>query len=297
MKRFPWDNLHVLLAVARGGTLREAAKAVRMSTATLSRRLDALEARLGGKLVERTSTGCTPTELGLRVLTWAGQMEVAAHEILREIETPTELVGTIQINADEWTSFLLMALLPGLSDRYPGLSVEVLTSQQPFNLARREADVVLRYAPPETADLVGVHIGNMGFALYASEAYRQAHAELLQQQAWGALRFVSLDAPRGDFEVERWLRALPNAPRPWLRCNYAVGVLDGVIAGGGLGVIENHVAALKLGLTLILEAPSLSKSVWLWVHRSLYDSPRIQGLIDYLKEAWIERDALRDQGH
>ena len=47
MKHFPWDNLIVLLAVIRGGTLREAAKAARMSTATLSRRLDALEERLG----------------------------------------------------------------------------------------------------------------------------------------------------------------------------------------------------------------------------------------------------------
>jgi len=78
MKHFPWDNLMVLLAVVRGGTLREAAKAARMSTATLSRRLDALEERLGGKVVERTSTGCIPTELGQRVFALAEQMEEAA---------------------------------------------------------------------------------------------------------------------------------------------------------------------------------------------------------------------------
>lgn len=290
MKRFPWDNLHVLLAVIRGGTLSKAAEAVRMSTATLSRRLDALEDRLGGKLVERTSTGCIPTELGTRVLVWAEQMEAAAHEILREIETPADLAGTIRINADEWTSFLLTALMPGLNQLHPSLHIEVLTSQQPFNLARREADVVMRYAPPETADLIGIHIGYVKFALFASDAYIQHHAVQLQREAWSELRFVSLDEPRSDFEVERWLRSLPGAPRPWLRCNYAVGVLDGVVAGGGLGVMECSIAQMNMGITRVKDAPQLSRQVWLWVHRSLHDSPRIQVLIDYLKGTWKTKE-------
>lgn len=289
MKRFPWDNLHVLLAVIRGGTLREAAKTVRMSTATLSRRLDTLEHRLGGKLVERTSTGCTPTELGLRVLSWAEQMEVAAHGILREIETPTELVGTLRINADEWTSFLLIALLPGLQKQHPSLNVDVLTSQQPFNLARREADVVMRYSPPETSDLIGIPIGNVTFALYASEAYILDHAAQLEQETWAELDFVSLDEPRSDFEVEHWLRSLPGSPRPWLRCNYAVGVLDGVVAGGGLGIIEKSVARLNPGIKLVLDAPQLSREVWLWVHHSLRDTLRVQALLNHLTISWKTR--------
>lgn len=286
MKRFPWDNLNVLLAVARGGNLREAAKAVHMSTATLSRRLDTLEDRLGGKLVERTSTGCIPTELGLRVLSWAEQMETAAHGILREIETPTTLVGTLRINADEWTSFLLIAMLPELNKLHPSLNVDVLTSQQPFNLVRREADVVIQYAPPETTDLIGIPIGNMEFALYASKKYTLENEKKLDQKAWDKLSFVSLDESRSDFEVERWLRSLPNSPLPWLRCNYAVGVLDGVIAGGGLGLIECSIAQLNPELKQVLDAPQLSKKVWLWVHRSLQDSQRIQVFVDFLKKAW-----------
>lgn len=287
MKHFPWDNLIVLLAVIRGGTLREAAKAARMSTATLSRRLDALEERLGGKVVERTSTGCVPTELGQRVFALAEQMEEAADEIARQVDTPRELVGTVRINADEWASFMLITLLPGLNRQHPSLDVEVLTSREPYNLARREADALLRYGPPDTGDLRGDRVGQMDYALYANQAYAARRQAAIASQAWHELEFVGLDEPRVEFEVERWMRSLPGANRPWLRCNYSVGVLDGVTSGAGLGVIECAVAQHVGGLVRVRDAPALSKEVWLWTHRSLYDTPRFQALRDFLKQTWL----------
>ncbi|HEL4265360.1 TPA: LysR family transcriptional regulator [Stenotrophomonas maltophilia] len=287
MKHFPWDNLIVLLAVIRGGTLREAAKAARMSTATLSRRLDALEERLGGKVVERTSTGCVPTELGQRVFALAEQMEEAADEIARQVDTPRELVGTVRINADEWASFMLITLLPGLNRQHPLLDVEVLTSREPYNLARREADALLRYGPPDTGDLRGDRVGQMDYALYANQAYAARRQAAIASQAWHELEFVGLDEPRVEFEVERWMRSLPGANRPWLRCNYSVGVLDGVTSGAGLGVIECAVAQHVGGLIRVRDAPALSKEVWLWTHRSLYDTPRFQALRDFLKQTWL----------
>lgn len=287
MKHFPWDNLIVLLAVIRGGTLREAAKAARMSTATLSRRLDALEERLGGKVVERTSTGCVPTELGQRVFALAEQMEEAADEIARQVDTPRELVGTVRINADEWASFMLITLLPGLNRQHPLLDVEVLTSREPYNLARREADALLRYGPPDTGDLRGDRVGQMDYALYANQAYAARRQAAIASQAWHELEFVGLDEPRVEFEVERWMRSLPGANRPWLRCNYSVGVLDGVTSGAGLGVIECAVAQHVGGLVRVRDAPALSKEVWLWTHRSLYDTPRFQALRDFLKQTWL----------
>ncbi|HEL3782355.1 TPA: LysR family transcriptional regulator [Stenotrophomonas maltophilia] len=287
MKHFPWDNLIVLLAVIRGGTLREAAKAARMSTATLSRRLDALEERLGGKVVERTSTGCVPTELGQRAFALAEQMEEAADEIARQVDTPRELVGTVRINADEWASFMLITLLPGLNRQHPSLDVEVLTSREPYNLARREADALLRYGPPDTGDLRGDRVGQMDYALYANQAYAARRQAAIASQAWHELEFVGLDEPRVEFEVERWMRSLPGANRPWLRCNYSVGVLDGVTSGAGLGVIECAVAQHVGGLIRVRDAPALSKEVWLWTHRSLYDTPRFQAVRDFLKQTWL----------
>ncbi|RTQ90503.1 MULTISPECIES: LysR family transcriptional regulator [Stenotrophomonas] len=295
MKHFPWDNLIVLLAVIRGGTLREAAKAARMSTATLSRRLDALEERLGGKVVERTSAGCVPTELGQRVFALAEQMEEAADEIARQVDTPRELVGTVRINADEWASFMLITLLPGLNRQHPSLDVEVLTSREPYNLARREADALLRYGPPDTGDLRGDRVGQMDYALYANQAYASRRQAEIASQAWHELEFVGLDEPRVEFEVERWMRSLPGANRPWLRCNYSVGVLDGVTSGAGLGVIECAVAQHVGGLIRVRDAPALSKEVWLWTHRSLYDTPRFQALRDFLKQTWLSGKAGRQR--
>ena len=182
---------------------------------------------------------------------------------------------------------MLITLLPGLNRQHPSLDVEVLTSREPYNLARREADALLRYGPPDTGGLRGDRVGQMDYALYANQAYAARRQAAIASQAWHELEFVGLDEPRVEFEVERWMRSLPGANRPWLRCNYSVGVLDGVTSGAGLGVIECAVAQHVGGLVRVRDAPALSKEVWLWTHRSLYDTPRFQALRDFLKQTWL----------
>jgi len=141
MEHVDWDDLRLLLAIAREGTMRSAAAACDLSAATLSRRLTELERRLGEPLIDRVPSGCAVTAFGQRVLAWAGQMEALAHQIERagDVTGSHGLEGTVRINAVEWMSYILMKLLGSFQERFPGLAIEVLTSQQPYNLARREA--------------------------------------------------------------------------------------------------------------------------------------------------------------
>ncbi len=103
----------------------------------------------------------------------------SANEILREADTPEEIEGTVRINADEWLCFLLTSLIPSIHQRHPALHLEILASQYPFNLAKREADILLRYGPPETGDLLGKRLGQIEFGLYANQTYVDAHADAL----------------------------------------------------------------------------------------------------------------------
>lgn len=72
-----------------------------------------------------------------------------------------------------------------------------------------------------------------------------------------------------------------------------MGVLDGLTAGGGLGVIERTVAEHVGGLVRVRDAPALTQDVWLWTHRSLYETPRFQAVRDFLKHAWLNAVAER----
>src|ERR1700754_2502399 len=83
MEHVDWDDLRILVAIARGGTMRSAAAACDLSAPTLSRRLAELERRLGEPLIDRVPSGCTVTAFGARVLAWAEQMEDLAHRIER----------------------------------------------------------------------------------------------------------------------------------------------------------------------------------------------------------------------
>src|SRR3984885_6479637 len=83
MEHVDWDDLRILVAIARGGTMRSAAAACDLSAPTLSRRLTELERRLGEPLIDRVPSGCTATAFGQRVMSWAEQMEALAHQIER----------------------------------------------------------------------------------------------------------------------------------------------------------------------------------------------------------------------
>ncbi|WP_236721003.1 helix-turn-helix domain-containing protein [Paraburkholderia phytofirmans] len=91
MEHVDWDDLRILVEIARGGTMRAAAAACDLSAPTLSRRLTELERRLGEPLIDRVPSGCTVTAFGARVLAWAEQMEDLAHQI----ERAADVTGSI----------------------------------------------------------------------------------------------------------------------------------------------------------------------------------------------------------
>jgi len=291
MKHTNWDDLRLLLVIAEQGTLRGAAKKAGLSAATLSRRLDELEASLGQKLVERFQGGCIPTAAGADIIAWAGQMGEIALEIerTRDHQDAHAASGLVRINTDEWLSYFLTTRFARFHDAYPNVEVEIVTSHRPYNLARREADIAIRPYRPEQLDLVTRQLGTLSFGLYCSQAVATRHAQALQEQEWASVPFVGFDDPRAEFQSDRWLRALPGAPTPWMRCSYGLGILDGVSHGAGLGVLATFLAQEHLGLIAAMpHIPELDQDIWLSMHSGLRTSARIRAVVDFMGEVFSE---------
>src|SRR5258708_36793345 len=110
MEHVDWDDLRILVAIAREGTMRSAAAACDLSPPTLSRRLTELERRLGEPLIDRVPSGCTVTAFGARVLAWAEQMEDLAHQIERaaDVTGGAAAHGPVRINPVEWPAYSLL---------------------------------------------------------------------------------------------------------------------------------------------------------------------------------------------
>lgn len=291
MKHLNWDDLRLLLLIAQEGTLRGAARKAGVSPATMARRLDDLEEAVGHKLVERFQGGCVPTAFGADMFALAEQMGEIALEVerTRDRQDAHAASGLVRINTDEWLSYFLTTRFARFHDAYPNVDVEIVTSHRPYNLARREADVAIRPYRPEQLDLVTRHVGTLSFGLYCSRDVATRHADALAQQDWARLPFVGFDEPRAEFQSDRWLRALPGAPAPWMRCSYGLGILDGVTHGAGLGVLATFLAGDAQDLVAAIpHIPELDQDIWLSMHRSVRTSARVRAVVDFMGQVFGE---------
>ncbi|MGI4720798.1 MAG: LysR family transcriptional regulator [Janthinobacterium lividum] len=291
MKHLNWDDLRLLLLIAQEGTLRGAARKAGVSPATMARRLDDLEEAVGHKLVERFQGGCIPTAFGADMFALAEQMGEIALEVerTRDRQDAHAASGLVRINTDEWLSYFLTTRFARFHDAYPNVDVEIVTSHRPYNLARREADVAIRPYRPEQLDLVTRHVGTLSFGLYCSRDVAARHADALAQRDWARLPFVGFDEPRAEFQSDRWLRALPGAPAPWMRCSYGLGILDGVTHGAGLGVLATFLAGDAQDLVAAIpHIPELDQDIWLSMHRSVRTSARVRAVVDFMGQVFGE---------
>ena len=291
MKNLNWDDLRLLLLIAQEGTLRGASRKAGLSAATLARRLDELEDAVGQKLVERFQGGCVATAFGTDMIALASQMGEIALEVerTRDRQDAHAASGLVRINTDEWLSYFLTTRFARFHDTFPNVEVEIVTSHRPYSLARREADIAIRPYRPEQLDLVARRIGTLSFGLYCSREVAVRHASALSGRDWASLPFVGFDEPRAEFQSDRWLRALPGAPAPWMRCSYGLGILDGVSHGAGLGVLATFLASDQPGLVAAVpHIPELDQEIWLSMHSGLRTSARIRAVVDFMEQAFTD---------
>src|SRR6202020_3448303 len=76
-----WDDVRYFLAVARGGSVRAAAKGLGVNHATVLRRIAQLEERLGAHMFEKLPSGYRLTAAGQEVLELANQMEASSQQL------------------------------------------------------------------------------------------------------------------------------------------------------------------------------------------------------------------------
>src|SRR5690348_7430875 len=123
----PWDDLRCMLAIARTGSLSGAARALHVEHSTVSRRLNALERRLGVKLFERTRGGYAPTGNGKLAVAAASAMEAQALAVERlMMGSDTELAGVVRLATSELLAgHLLAPVIGSFLTLHPRIQVEV----------------------------------------------------------------------------------------------------------------------------------------------------------------------------
>ncbi len=161
-----WDDLALFAMVARNGSLTHAARQAGVSIATLSRRMKALESRMGRRLFLHGAQGYTPAADGRALLERCARMEAAAAEIA---QWQASVAGPVRvrISAGTWTALHLAAHLDEFWQPGDAWVPEFLHCNRDLDIARREIDIGVRNRRPEQPWLAGRRTGVVRYAVYA----------------------------------------------------------------------------------------------------------------------------------
>lgn len=172
-------ELNAFLAVARAGGFREAARATRASASGLSDAVRRLEARLGVRLLNRTTRSVAPTEAGARLLERLAPA-------LSEVEAALDVVnlfrdrpaGSLKLNVPVIAARLVLpAIVPGFLTAYPEIQLEIIAEDNFVDLPSSGCDAGIRYDERLEQDMIAVPIGPriQRFAAGASPDYLARH--------------------------------------------------------------------------------------------------------------------------
>jgi len=291
--RLRWDDLGLLLALTRAGTLSGAAERLGVNISTVARRLDAMEAELGVHLFDRTPAGVSATEIAEALVPAAEAMEHAAADVLRVLAgRETEPEGTVRITAPPGlASWVVAPALVRLRARYPKLCVELLSSVGYVDLTRREADLALRAMRPQSGDLVSVRLveGTPVIVAAPSLCSRLGKLEHLDAVDW-----VTWGPDLAHLADGAWITKHVDPKRIVLRTSSMDAQIQAVRTG--IGVMLVHRPFLPfVGLQEVPLSSALSKrlpplpsgSLWLVGHRALRDVPRVRVVWEFVLEMLV----------
>jgi DNA-binding transcriptional LysR family regulator len=276
--RLDWEDIQFFLALARHGSLSAAARALRVNHATVSRRVACLEERLGKVLFDRRAGGYALTGDGQAILEESQPMEDAALSLLRRMDRGSSPGGPVRLTTTRvFADAFLVGRLGGFHLRYPAIELEVVTDSRPLSIARREADMALRFGPPKDSALLAQRLASIGFGFFAASEWRDRLAE------GEAVRLIGFDNDGANAPEASWLeREFPQAQRSF-RSNSWTSQANAARAGFGVALLPCYLAPPEEGLYPVsLGKLPPARDLWLLLRPDLAETPRIRATADFL---------------
>lgn len=284
---FSWDDLRLVLAVARAGNLVAASAALGVNHSTVFRRLNALEKDIGAKLFERLAAGYEPTDAGHRLIATAELMEEQALALDRDLTgRDTRLAGKLRVTASETMGFrLLTDEIAAFRKEHPGILVELAVDNRVYDLSRREADVALRATRPTQGDLFGRKLDDIRWAIFGSAAYLKAHPDAVTLKTLPRHQVIGWAEQAAPTKAALWIAAHVPPEAIGYRSSGLINQFMAARAGIGLAVLPTYLAAADPALKRVLgPLKDLMTDLWLVTHRSLKDTARVRAFMSIVGE-------------
>jgi molybdate transport repressor ModE-like protein len=279
-----WDDLRYLLAVHRHGSLARAARELKVTKATCSRRLAALEQGLGVRLVERNPGGLSLTAAGREALGAAERIDADLGSLEQGLAATGDARprGTVSVTAPPWLAArLLIPALAELKAQHPELDVKLVGTHAILNLAQREADVAIRNVKPTQSSLATRKLVELGGCVYGSRLYLERRGQPRSPDSLEG-HDVLVYETMGGMPGFEWLRDPARGGRVAFRANDPEALVGAASAGLGLCAVPCLLGDAESSLARVPALGFNRCDLYLVTHEETRKTPRVRAVTDFL---------------
>jgi DNA-binding transcriptional LysR family regulator len=294
----------LFIRIVESGSFSRAAAEFGITQPTATKAVAAMEARLGARLLHRTTRGVSPTEVGAL---YYDKCKAIAHEIEAADNLATLMQsgvgGTLRVSTSvAFGRRVLVPLAIGYMREHPTLTVDLGFDDRYVNLIEQGIDLAVRMGRLADSTLGARWLGRNPWTMVAAPAYLKAHGTPRHPKELAQHACLVYSTVQGD---DRWMLTGPDGAqqavpvRGPLRSNNLSAVLAAARDGLGIAVLPCYVARESLAdasVKPILERWSLPTQE---IH-AVFPSPKlvpgkVSAFIEHLKRAlegaWWERSS------
>lgn len=245
--------MRTFVAVFEAGNFTRAAHGLRVSVATVSERVNALEASFGTKLFNRTTRALVPTAAGTRVYEANKKIITELDQLRIEINPDTDvLTGHVTVEAPVgMLKHIILPCVQQFHERHPGITLDIVSTRNPFWFTRSATDITIAYSGPFAEKRRGsLSLGRSRSAFVASPQYIARHGAPdgpFDLQGHHCIGFMDPTTKRHwewFFRDGDEIRSLEIAP--WIATSHGEFIPELVSAGLGIANVMELLVAEKL---------------------------------------------------
>lgn len=293
------DDWTFFTGLAETGSMAEIARTWGVSPASVSKRLTALEQKLGVQLMRRSTRSLTLTDEGRRFLAGARKVLVAMQEAYDDAQPDdTTLRGKVSVHSTMGFGRTHIApLMAEFAEIHPELHIDLQMSEHPLNISGSSFDLAIRVGFPADSALLGSVLLNQRRILVASPSYIDRQGKPDSPKDLGNHRCIVIRQDGSDFALWRFTDQQGNELSEHIEGSLTTN--DGEVATSwclaGQGILlrsEWQVAPLIKGGKLIQLLPDFqtpSAPVLALYESTALQSARVQVLVDFLRQRIGER--------
>ena len=272
-----WDNVRLFVALAEKGSFTAAAKDSGVSAVTCARRIDQLEAELGGPLFLRGKSGVRLTAAGVAFHDLVGpvakdmtaMMALAARLSDTPDRSPVRISGTEPVLAEN-----IAPHLGALIAANPELQVHLRTENATVSLSGYEAEIALRFSRPEGNSLRVRKLTTYQIGVWT-------HVQ--NDKEFGDGLFVGYDDTFGNIPERRWLEDAGVADRVMIRTSSTRATLNVIRSGHAMGILPDYLAGQYGDLKRVDATPAVpGRPLWMMMHPDVARQSSVRAVADWI---------------